>query len=253
MLVSDKRFDYPQAFQFGVRPPVNLRIDESHPLAISDYDYVLSQGRGDTITDLQGQLALTATTPLWTTDYHGVCGDFTATDANKFDATAEPIVTSDGVGTGDFAMLVAGYFVREATEGRAFQQRIGSGDFNSTTFSINEGGTAGTIGFLTSGGGGATSNYTVANAFSSDSFCVFAVSRVGQFSSIYKNGIKLGTSTSQTVRDITVAGQDAAIGGTAAATSLPLNGRIHLVRLFNRALTDGQIYKMSTDLYGHMI
>ena len=62
MLVSDKRFDYPQAFQFGVRPPGKLRIDESHHLAISDYDYVLD-GRGDTITDLQGQLALTATTP----------------------------------------------------------------------------------------------------------------------------------------------------------------------------------------------
>ena len=250
MLAPDKRFDYPQAFQFGVRPPGELKIDHSHPLAISDYDYVFSQGRGDTITDLQRKLVLTATTPLWTSDYHGVCGDFTATDANKFKATASPIVTSDGAGDGDFAILVAGYFVRESTQDTAIQQRGGSSPFSSAGIIINNGGAAGDVAFQTTNL--IASDIIVTNALPSSGFYIFVGARVGTNLTLYRNGLEIGTA-SLTARDVLDGSQEFAIGGHGNFTSNAFNGQQHLVRLFNRNVTAGQVYKMSTDLYGHMI
>ena len=251
MLIPDKRFDYPQAFQFGVRPPGQLRIDESHPLAISDYDYVFSQGRGDTITDLQGQLALTAVTPLWTSTYHGVCGDFASTDANKFTASGSPIITSDGVGTGDFGFLIAGYFVRESAQGFGFTARKATSAFNGTYLSVNDGDVAGNISFVTTASS-ANSLVAVTNAFPSSGFYVFGGVRKGTTLTLYRNGIAIGSS-SPTLRDITVSGQEMSIGGLDSSGTGIFNGCVHLVRLFNRYITPGQMYKMSTDIYGHMI
>ena len=250
MLIPDKRFNYPQAFQFGVRPPGELRIDYSHELAISDYDYVLDQGRGDTITDLQGQLSLTATTPLWATDYRGMAGDFTATDANKFDATAAPIVTADGSGTGDFAILVAGYFVRESSQSNVVHQRETSGNFAQTNIVANNGGVAGDVKFYTSNV--TNTQIIVTDGIPSSGFYVFTGVRTGTTLALYRNGLDIG-STSGTLRDVLSGTQEMAIGGSANSTANPLNGRIHLVRLFNRTVTSGQVYKMSTDIYGHMI
>ena len=221
--------------------------------ATAAFIYPLWHGAGNAL-DLvtKTELAL-ETGASWTSDVGGIGSITSSTTAGHFgNIVSQPIITSDGSGTGDFTIMAVATPVSEARIDYMISQRIHSGSFNQFGLVANASSIAPTIsaGSIVFGTyAGALSEVT--SGFRVDGFThSFLGRRSGTNHSIWADGEKR-VETSLTVRDVHVAGQSFRLGNAAAlGNDWALKQPLHMAVGWNRALTDAECYLMTTMPWG---
>jgi hypothetical protein len=206
----------------------------------------LWEGAGPAIDYVTGTSLTFDASGSWTTNKGGIGG--TATANLICSAAYQPIVTSDGAGTGDFATLVVADPTSSANRREMLNQN------NGTTTSIwmrvnadsSLGALAGSVAFATAAGG---VSHGIAAASKVDGLVhCYAGKRSGSNLSLFVDGILAAGPTSVTVDNVLDASASLRIGGR--GTSNNLTDRAYFACGWNRALTDDEMALVTDDPYG---
>lgn len=246
----DDRLNKPSLFYPHRKPIGNLKPNISGKYTVADYDFLFTEYSSDTIYPLgKKENGLTAITPLWDMDYHGVQGMFAGGNDNRFEITSPLLSTSTGDGLGDFTCLVYGYFVRESIQRYPLCQRLNAAPTSQFALSLNQGNVAGTVNFFTYST--STTDLSVVNGLPSSGWYVFVIKRKANNLFIYRDGIEIG-NVSGVIRAVWGSATDFAFGARPTSPLYPMNGSILLSRLFNSAVNDAEIYEISKNPYGFL-